>query len=130
MHDGRLNRRSTHDRIGACETRSLDGAQADTAAAPHGDALARSDLGDVRDCTVAREDGQVATGDHMVLSWLPSWTNGIGLLAKLHVAAGVGGGPFLEVPTRVDREGYVNVPDAPGLGIELDESAVRRYAIG
>ena len=42
----------------------------------------------------------------------------------------MGGGPFLEVPTRVDREGYVNVPDAPGLGIELDESAVRRYAIG
>ena len=27
-----------------------------------------------------------------------TWTNGIGLLANLHVAAGVGGGPYLEVP--------------------------------
>ncbi len=27
-----------------------------------------------------------------------TWTNGIGLLANLHVAAGVGGGPFIEFP--------------------------------
>ena len=27
-----------------------------------------------------------------------TWTNGLGLLANLHVAAGVGGGPFLEFP--------------------------------
>src|SRR5919201_4873787 len=27
-----------------------------------------------------------------------TWTNGIGLLANLHVAAGVGAGPFLEYP--------------------------------
>ena len=27
-----------------------------------------------------------------------TWTNGIGLLANLHVCAGVGGGPFLEFP--------------------------------
>ncbi|MBA3429544.1 MAG: mandelate racemase/muconate lactonizing enzyme family protein [Actinobacteria bacterium] len=77
-----------------------------------------------------------------------TWTNGIGLLANLHVAAGVGGGPFLEVPydppgwtperrdfmlarpILVDRDGYVDVPESPGLGFELDEAAVRRYAIG
>jgi len=29
-----------------------------------------------------------------------TWTNGIGPLANLHVAAGVGGGPYLEFPTR------------------------------
>jgi len=76
-----------------------------------------------------------------------TWTNGVGLLANLHVTAGVGGGPFLEVPydppgwtparrdfmlaqpTQVDGEGYVNVPDLPGLGIELDEAAVRRFTI-
>jgi len=75
-----------------------------------------------------------------------TWTNGIGLLANLHVTAGVGGGPFLEVPydppgwtperrdfmlaqpVRVDRDGYINVPDLPGLGIELNEEALRRYA--
>ena len=75
-----------------------------------------------------------------------TWTNGIGLLANLHVAAGVGGGPFLEFPydppgwtpdrrdavlaqpVRPGRDGVLRVPDAPGLGIVLDEVAIRRYA--
>jgi D-galactarolactone cycloisomerase len=68
-----------------------------------------------------------------------TWTNGIGLLANLHLAAGVGGGPYLEYPydpsgwtperrdfmlaTPIvpDADGYLAVPDAPGLGIELAE---------
>ncbi len=75
-----------------------------------------------------------------------TWTNGIGLLANLHVAAGVGGGPFLEFPydppgwtperrdaflaepIRPDADGVLRVPARPGLGIELDDLAVRRYA--
>jgi L-alanine-DL-glutamate epimerase-like enolase superfamily enzyme len=75
-----------------------------------------------------------------------AWTNGIGLLANLHLAAGVGGGPFLELPydppgwtperrdfmlaepLRPDPDGYLAVPDRPGLGIELDEDAVDRYS--
>ena len=75
-----------------------------------------------------------------------TWTNGIGLLANLHVAAGVGGGPFLEFPydppgwtperrdavlaqpVRPGPDGVLRVPDAPGLGIVLDEVAIRRYA--
>jgi D-galactarolactone cycloisomerase len=66
-----------------------------------------------------------------------TWTNGIGLLANLHLTAGVGGGPYLEFPydppgwtperrdfmlaepVRVDAEGFVTVPDRPGLGFEL-----------
>jgi D-galactarolactone cycloisomerase len=66
-----------------------------------------------------------------------TWTNGIGLLANLHLTAGVGGGPFIEYPydppgwtperrdfmlaepVRVDAEGFLNVPDRPGLGFEL-----------
>jgi D-galactarolactone cycloisomerase len=76
-----------------------------------------------------------------------TWTNGIGLLANLHLAAGVGGGPFLELPydppgwtpERRDfmlaepllpsTDGYLSVPDRPGLGIELDEDAIERYAV-
>lgn len=76
-----------------------------------------------------------------------TWTNGIGLLANLHVAAGVGGGPFLEFPydppgwtserrdfmlaepLRPDRDGVLRVPAAPGLGIALDETALARYAV-
>jgi L-alanine-DL-glutamate epimerase-like enolase superfamily enzyme len=75
-----------------------------------------------------------------------TWTNGIGLLANLHVAAGVGGGPFLEFPydppgwtperrdaflaepIRPRADGMVCVPAAPGIGAVLDEAAIRRYA--
>jgi D-galactarolactone cycloisomerase len=74
-----------------------------------------------------------------------SWTNGIGVLANLHVALGVGAAPYFEFafdpvgwtlerrdfmlaqPVMVDGEGYVNVPDAAGLGCELDEEALRRW---
>jgi D-galactarolactone cycloisomerase len=66
-----------------------------------------------------------------------TWTNGIGLLANLQLTAGVGGGPYLEFPfdppgwtperrdfmlaepVRIDSEGFVAVPSAPGLGFEL-----------
>jgi D-galactarolactone cycloisomerase len=70
-----------------------------------------------------------------------AWTNGIGLLANLHVAAGVGGGPYLEypydppgwtperrdfmlaTPVAIDGDGMLRVPSVPGLGIELSPEA-------
>ena len=76
-----------------------------------------------------------------------TWTNGLGLLANLHVVAGVGGGPYLEFPydppgwteqrrdfflTRpvlAGPDGYLTVPAAPGLGAEIDEAAVARWAL-
>ncbi len=76
-----------------------------------------------------------------------TWTNGLGLLANLHVVAGVGGGPYLEFPydppgwteqrrdfflTRpvlTGPDGYLTVPAAPGLGAEIDEAAVARWAV-
>lgn len=76
-----------------------------------------------------------------------TWTNGLGLLANLHVAAGVGGGLFLEFPydppgwtperrdffldepVRVTADGCVSVPRRPGLGATIDESKVARYAV-
>ncbi len=80
--------------------------------------------------------------------WLTphTWTNGIGLLANLHLTAGVGGGPFLELPfdppgwtperrdfmlaepVLPDAGGRLAVPDRDGLGFDLDEDAVERYA--
>lgn len=77
-----------------------------------------------------------------------TWTNGIGLLANLHVCAGVGGGPFIEFPydppgwtparrdfmlaepVAVAPDGMLRVPAAPGLGVRLDEEAVGFYAAG
>ena len=76
-----------------------------------------------------------------------TWTNGIGLLANLHLAAGVGAGPFLELPydppgwtperrdfmlaepVHPDTDGFLIPPDRPGLGIVLDDEAVERYAV-
>jgi D-galactarolactone cycloisomerase len=67
-----------------------------------------------------------------------TWTNGIGLLANLHLSAGIGGGPYLEFPydppgwtperrdfmlaepILPDADGRLTVPTAPGLGIDLD----------
>lgn len=68
-----------------------------------------------------------------------TWGNGIGLIANLHLAAGVAPPPFIEYPydppewvpaardfplaepILPDREGYLNLTEAPGLGITLDE---------
>jgi L-alanine-DL-glutamate epimerase-like enolase superfamily enzyme len=76
-----------------------------------------------------------------------SWTNGVGLLANLHVVAGVGGGPYLEFPydppgwteerrdfllaepLLIGRDGCLRVPTAPGLGAEIDEAALGRLAL-
>ena len=75
-----------------------------------------------------------------------TWTNGIGLLANLHLAAGVGGGPFLELPfdppgwtperrdfmlaepVLPDRTGWLALPERPGLG--SDPSKDRRRGRG
>lgn len=73
-----------------------------------------------------------------------SWTNGLGLLANVQVAAGVGGGPYFEFPydppgwtverrdfflaepIQVERDGCIAVPARPGLGAILDMEAVDR----
>jgi len=75
-----------------------------------------------------------------------TWTNGIGVLANLHVCCGVGGGPYLEypydppgwtpqrrdfmlaTPLGIGADGCLAVGHAPGLGIELDEEALAHYA--
>lgn len=77
-----------------------------------------------------------------------TWTNGLGLLANLHVVTGVGGGPFLEFPydppgwtsqrrdfflaepITLASDGCVRVPARPGLGAVLDETAVAHYTVG
>ncbi len=76
-----------------------------------------------------------------------SWTNGIGVLANLHVAAGVGAAPYFEFPydpagwtlerrdfmltnpIRIDSDGFLNVPHTPGLGVELNEEAIERWTV-
>jgi len=75
-----------------------------------------------------------------------TWTNGIGLRINLQVMGAVpicewcevpyeppAWGPesrdwMLAEPTAVDAEGFVHLPEAPGLGIELDEDKVAAHA--
>jgi len=75
-----------------------------------------------------------------------SWTNGLGVLANLHVSAGAGGGPYFEFPfdppgwtierrdffmepVMVDSAGHLHVPQAPGLGVTIDFDAVKRFTV-
>ena len=75
-----------------------------------------------------------------------SWTNGLGVLANLHVSAGVGGGPYFEFPfdppgwtierrdfflepIDIDKNGDVLVPARPGLGVQLNQDAIDKYRI-
>ena len=94
----------------------------------------------------ARTLGELALLKHRAFT-PHTWTNGIGLLANLHVVAGIGGGPYLEFPydppgwtperrdfmltepVRIDADGSVRVPTRPGIGVELDAAALNRWKI-
>ncbi len=124
---------STDAVLGAIEDDLLDVHQADVVLA----------LGMSR----ARTLGELALLRHRAFT-PHTWTNGIGLLANLHVVAGIGGGPYLEFPydppgwtperrdfplaepVRIDDAGCVRVPDRPGIGAVLDPAAIRRWRVG
>ena len=78
-----------------------------------------------------------------------TWSNGIGLMANLHLACAVSKCPYLEFPfdppawtlerrdymlnpddrLMIDDNGYLYVPEKPGLGCEVDEKALAQYEI-
>ena len=75
-----------------------------------------------------------------------TWGNGVGLLANAHLVAGTGGAPLLEFPfdppewttarrdyiltetVEVDGDGWITLPDRPGLGCDLDHVVLARTA--
>ncbi len=77
-----------------------------------------------------------------------TWGNGLVLLANLHVAAAVSNAPYVEfpydppefslerrdyvlpAPLRADADGYVQLPEGPGLGVELDWEALEELRTG
>lgn len=80
--------------------------------------------------------------------WSPhTWSNGVGLVANLHVALAFSQCPFVEVPfdppgwspdrrdwllpapVYVAEDGTIRPPDGPGLGFELDEAALASHRI-
>jgi len=71
------------------------------------------------------------------------WNTALGLAADLHLASAVpgtdmveyiAGSPFIDEivaePFQLDDEGWLNIPDKPGLGVELNPDAVARFTGG
>jgi L-alanine-DL-glutamate epimerase-like enolase superfamily enzyme len=68
------------------------------------------------------------------------WNTAIGLAADLHLSSAfpdtdlveyIDGSPYVDElvaePWRLDSDGMLTIPDAPGLGVRLDPDAVARY---
>jgi L-alanine-DL-glutamate epimerase-like enolase superfamily enzyme len=68
------------------------------------------------------------------------WNTAIGLAADLHLASAIPNTRFVEYLTgspfidelvdehwRLDTDGYLPIPDRPGLGIQLDLDAIEKY---
>ncbi len=86
--------------------------------------------------------------EHNLVFTPHTWTNGIGVLANAHLAAGVADVPFLEFPfdppewslerrdfcmaesLRVDAAGSIVLGERPGLGFDLAEDVLARTRIG
>ncbi|MFM7129370.1 MAG: enolase C-terminal domain-like protein, partial [bacterium] len=71
------------------------------------------------------------------------WNTAVGLAADLHLASAIAttdfveyltGSPFIDEITQggwhIDKDGMLAIPDSPGLGLELDRDAVRKYTGG
>ena len=68
------------------------------------------------------------------------WNTALGLAADLQLASAlpltdlvefIGGSPYIDgitaEPFILDSEGYLVIPDAPGLGVTLDREKLARY---
>jgi D-galactarolactone cycloisomerase len=81
-------------------------------------------------------------------TWSPhTWTNGLGLVANLHLAAAVSTCPFVEVPydppewgperrdwllpepVEIAADGTIAPPDGPGLGVTPDLDALEEHRV-
>lgn len=81
--------------------------------------------------------------DHNVTMVSHGWNTVVGLYADLHLAAAMPDAKWVEfitpspyidnlstVPPKLDDEGYLAIPQTPGLGIELDPEKVKYYSAG
>lgn len=75
---------------------------------------------------------------------------GIGLYAHLHLCCSIPNSPYIEYiydppyrtiedylgmggivanPPRIDKEGYITVPETPGIGVEINEDLIPKYIV-
>jgi L-alanine-DL-glutamate epimerase-like enolase superfamily enzyme len=80
--------------------------------------------------------------EHNILLVPHGWNTAVGLAADLHLTAALPVARYVEfltpspylddliiTPFRPDADGYLRVPDTPGLGIELNPNAMKRFGI-
>jgi D-galactarolactone cycloisomerase len=80
--------------------------------------------------------------EHNILYVPHGWNTALGLAADLHLTASVPVARYVEfltpspyldelitVPFKPDAEGYLHVPTTPGLGVELNREALKKYGI-
>lgn len=90
--------------------------------------------------TEARRIAWMAS-DHNVQFVSHGWNTAVGVAADLHLAAAIPVARFVEYltpapyieeiitqPFQLDADGLLLIPDGPGLGIELNRDALRRFA--
>ena len=74
-----------------------------------------------------------------------AWCHVVGVAAEIHLAAVLPNMPYFETPVafpdspiiselltptlEVDADGFVEVPDRPGLGFELNEDVVKQFRV-
>lgn len=86
--------------------------------------------------------------EHNLIFTPHTWTNGLGVMANAQLTAAVADAPWLEFPfdppewdldrrdymlaepVRVDAQGFLVLPTAPGLGLELDEGRLAATRVG
>jgi D-galactarolactone cycloisomerase len=74
-----------------------------------------------------------------------AWVQGPGFYANLQVAGAISNCPWIEFPydppaitpenyhsmltepPKIDKDGYVPIPDKPGLGVDINWEVVKRY---
>ena len=72
-----------------------------------------------------------------------SFSSAVALVSNLHFSASIPNGRLQEFdrnynplreelltePVRINKDGYIDLWDKPGLGVELDESVVKKYRV-
>ena len=90
----------------------------------------------------------LAAQEHHILFTPHTWTNGMGVTANAHLAAGMVDTPFLEFPfdppewslerrdflmeepLRTDSNGWITLSERPGMGYAPDEARLRATCLG
>ncbi|MGB2826698.1 MAG: mandelate racemase/muconate lactonizing enzyme family protein [Dehalococcoidales bacterium] len=72
-----------------------------------------------------------------------SFSSSLALMSNLHFSASIPNSMFQEFdrnynplreelltePVRINKDGYIDLPDKPGLGVELNESTIKKYRV-